>query len=121
MPRTKIKTVSQEVKIDDVQSNLIKWVNRGGAFYMKDGKRVSRGETFLAAPEDVPLAFRDVIKPVDPAAMVTEQPLQAVATSFRLKQRGKTAFYDVVDDSGKRINEKDLTEQEAKQILDKLR
>ena len=118
MPRTKINKPA--VVIDDTP--LLKWVNNGGPFYRKDGTKVPRGGTFEAPIDGVPVAFRDNIKPVDPAAAaaIAAKPIAVVKPSFRLKRRGDTAFYDVLDGSGKRIYEKNLTEAEAKEVLDKL-
>jgi hypothetical protein len=118
MPRTKVNKT--EVIINE--EPLLKWVNNGGPFYRKNGTKVPRGGTFEAAVDEVPVAFRDNIKPIDPAAAaaILSKPLNVVKPSFRLKRRGDTFFYDVLDGSGKRINEKDLTEAEAKAVLDKL-
>ena len=109
MPRTKVtKTPGHEVK----------WVNHGGPFYFKDGRMVKHGATFAASVQDIPKAFRDVIRPLD-AVAIAEPVIQPVTPGFQLQQRGATSFFDILDGSGKRLNEKDLTEQEAKEILDK--
>lgn len=44
---------------------LITWRKLGASDYTtKDGQVVKSGETFQAYPEDIPLAFRDLIVPV---------------------------------------------------------
>ena len=125
MQRSKIKQKTEEVaevvQPAAVKSAEVKWVNNGGAFYTKSGARVDPGATFFAKPDDVPQAFRDVIKPVDPGAVeIEEKPKKSVPIDFRMKRRGGTQFYDIVDGDGKRINEKDLAEQEAKTVLSML-
>jgi hypothetical protein len=122
MQRTKMKNKEISTSVTVPKNDLVKWINNGGPFYTKDRKRIMYGETFEAAIEDVPKLFRDSIRPVDPAAVtaIEQRPLQTVKSSFRLQQRTATAFYDVLDDGGKRINEKDLTEPEAKQVLSML-
>lgn len=123
MQRTKAKKNEETPVVRTMTAPLpgqIKWINNGGAFYNKNGKRILHGATFMAAPDEVPTAFHDVIKPVDPSAVVVEQPIKAVKPNFSLQRRGSTEFVDVLDSGGKRVNEKDLTAQEAKQVLEML-
>jgi hypothetical protein len=113
--------VSTGVKQDCSKRPEIKWINQGGPFYLKDGKRIPNGGSFMASPDDVPKAFLTNIKPVDPAALVAaESPIVPVVLGFKLKPREGTEFVDIVDGSGKRINEKSLSAIEAETILGKL-
>ena len=110
---------TKTTRIEDPNNKQIKWKNYGGPFY-KDGKRIPTGETFYATVDEIPSAFRDVIRPVDPLDLTVEKPLKPVKSSFHLKQRKATSFYDVYDGNNKRINEKDLSEEDAKHVLSML-
>ena len=46
-------------------SEKLKWKNLGGSFRMADGRNIKRNEIFEAADEEIPKAFRDIIKPLD--------------------------------------------------------
>jgi len=116
MARTKVP--GEKVKAE--KPGAIRWINKGGTFCTRNRQVVKHGETFSARVEDIPMAFRDVIKPVDPTALPVEVRIEPVPLVFRLRAREGTAFFDIVDGTGKRISEKDLTEQEAKDVLDKL-
>lgn len=99
----------------------VKWVNNGGPFYMKDGVRIPNGEIFFAHPNDVPKAFRDTIVPVDPNALSNASPIEdAVNPTYSIKQRGASSNYDIFDGQGKRLNDKNLTQEEAQELLDRM-
>jgi hypothetical protein len=122
MQRTKEKKETVVTSRNEEKVELVRWINHGGPFYSKNRIRVAPGETFQAALKDIPVAFRDVIRPADPVAVAAmeNRPLQPVKSSFRLRNRADTSFFDILDERGKRINEKDLTEPEAKQVLSML-
>lgn len=97
----------------------IRWINNGGPFYMKDTRRIPSGETFLADESEIPQAFRRNIKPCDPVAAQAAV-IVPVTPGFHIVNRSGTSFFDLFDGSERRMNEKDLNEKEAKELLDKL-
>ncbi|MGW8181148.1 MAG: hypothetical protein ACWGQW_20655, partial [bacterium] len=51
------------------QEGQIKFVNYGGPFYPKNSDQpIPNKGTFFAFPSEVPVAFRDNIRPADPIA-----------------------------------------------------
>ena len=104
------------------RTNRIKWINQGGPFRTKNKHVVKNGETFEASPDEVPMAFRGTIKPIDPIALqsvVDEEP-KAIVPTYSMKQRGSSSFYDIFSSQGKKLNDKDLTQEEAQDLLVKM-
>ena len=83
---------------------------------MGSGKIVKPNEQFLAYPDEIPAAFRDVLKPVEP---LPSAPAPSSAGSYSLRKKSDN-WYDIVDDRGKTVNEKPLQQDEATEILEKL-
>lgn len=107
------------------EDGKILWKKNGGgsAILRIDGnkRRIKPGETFLAYPEEIPLAFRDVIVPLDgnPIKFVTEdeKPVKVVSPAYTLRPRGNSkTWWDVVDAQGKVLNEKGLTKEIAERF-----
>jgi hypothetical protein len=97
----------------------IRWKHTGGGILrLRDGRVIKPGETFLAYPNDVPEAFRDTIKPLDPVSTVPESAV--VKVKFSVQRRGNSNWYDVVDAQGKGVNEKALKKVDALELVKKL-
>lgn len=103
-----------------------KWlVVSGGITLLRDRtKSYEKGETFEADEDEIPMAFRDLIKPLSPPAPpkpVREQPkysLQPVVpTAEEEDEDNYVPLYDVINDSGKVISEKSLPKDEAEELL----
>ena len=101
----------------------------GGSFHVNIGGRVmiiKQNQTFLARTEEIPLAFRDTVIPVDPAAASKvvkkreEVAKKAAPSKYFLKERGGN-WWDVVSEDGKVQNEKALRKPEAEELLTLLR
>lgn len=121
MKRKIVNNISNQTESVIPKATLVKWVNSGGPFYLKDGTKIPHGGNFMASSDDIPTAFRDNIRPVDPLALANSEPrVINVVLGFKLQSREGTEFVDIVDGAGKKINEKNLTADEAKTILDKL-
>jgi|WetSurMetagenome_2_1015567.scaffolds.fasta_scaffold631737_1 hypothetical protein len=99
------------------KSEEIKWINRGGPHRTKDGRDIKPGETFTACPEDVPMTFRDLIKPME--QLPEERPLDVVQPQYRIVSRGP-GTYNVIDGNGKVKNEKPLKQADAKALVESL-
>ena len=94
----------------------LKWLNTGGTFRMASGKIIKPQERFLAYLDEIPAAFRDVIKPIDP---LPAEPIPVPVGGYELKEK-TGGLFDIVDDNGKTLNEKPLRQDEATEILEKL-
>lgn len=102
----------------------IKWKRTGtGSHRLPNGIIMGPGEVFEASLDEIPMAFRDVIKPVNPEelqALMEPPPVGPVAPSiYSLKARGPRTW-DVVDGQGKVFNEKALTKTGAEELIKSL-
>ena len=109
---------------EQVHLKPIFWRKTAGTFLLRrrDGIQevISSGQVFRALPEEIPLTFRDTIKPVDPAELETivNLPLETVALGYKIVPRGKLpGRFNIVDGQGKVQNERPLTADEADTIL----
>ena len=109
------------------QSKSVSWRKIAGTFTLrrKNGTQetISAGQVFQAMPEEIPMAFRDTIKPVDPVALEARvnPPLDVASPGYRVEPRGKLpGRFNVVDGQGKVINEQPLTATEAQGLLEDL-
>ena len=112
---------------NQVQPKSMSWRKTAGTFLLrhKDGteETIGAGQVFQALPEEVPLAFRDTIKPVDPVELETRTnpPLEVVDPGYRVVPRGKIpGRYNIVDGQGKVQNEQALTADSAANLLERL-
>ncbi len=97
---------------------LTKWQYVGGGLlFLKDRRKIKPGDVFMAAPEDVPMAFRDTIKLLGPVEAEKEPDVITVRT-YSLEKRG--AWYDILDDTGKKMNEKGLKKEDAEAMIKSL-
>ena len=78
---------------------------------MRDKTKVKPGDIFLARPDQVPKAFRDVLKPLE--KFPTEKEPVVFKTEYTLQKRAGTNWYDIVDSKGKVLNTKALKRIEA--------
>ena len=113
----------KEEGVEQPPDNRIEWINRGGPFYTRDRTRIIKGQKYMATPEEIPEAFRDTQKPVDPVtASIALKPkeIEQARPSFRIEQRGNTKFYDIINEKGKRMNERNLHREDALDLLSQL-
>jgi hypothetical protein len=99
-------------------ADKIKWKKLGGgSFRMASGRIIKPNQIFEAAPEEIPMGFRDVVVPVD---TIPEPPaLEVVPGGYRVMSRGP-GWYDVVDAHGKVVNEGALRQADAQKLLEDL-
>lgn len=97
---------------------LSRWKYTGGGFlFLKDRRKIKPGDVFMAAPEDVPMAFRDTIKlvgPIDPP-----KPEIVTHRTYSIEKRGG-GWFDILDNNGKKINEKGLKKEAAEEMIRQL-
>lgn len=100
----------------------IRWKKLGRGSFRMPNRIIKPGEIFTAKPSDIPLSFRDVIIPVDdlPKEML-EVKVDGKKPVFSVAKRDKGTWYDVIDDKGKKINEKALTKEAAISLVESLR
>ena len=67
--------------------------------------------------DEIPEAFRDVIIPLDKFVPKPEENLVAVGAEYKLKQRGTSTWYDVVNGKGKVLNEKAMRRTDALDLI----
>jgi hypothetical protein len=102
-------------------SEKIKWLKKGGgSFRMADGKIIKPNQTFMAAPEEIPVGFRDVVVPLEEIPEAKE-PKILVGSAYKVEKRQNSSWYDVVNSvSDKPINDKALRLEDAKALLKEL-
>jgi len=111
---------------DNTASEKIRWKKLGGGSLrlLIDGKRriIKPNEKFMATPDEVPQAFRDVVVPLDtiPGTPPTPVITMGVQTVYVAKPRGKSGDWDVVDPNGKVLNEKALKKEIAVKLIEDL-
>lgn len=89
----------------------------GGSFRMKSGRIIKPNEKFKARPSEIPMAFRDVVVPLEP--LPQPPPLEVADAGYSLRSRGP-GWYDIVDANGKVMNESALRRDDAEEQLAKL-
>jgi hypothetical protein len=98
------------------KASEIKWKNTGGGkFRMRNGKIIPPGGVFFAASVDIPKAFRDTIKPMEPEPELTVTPIKV---TYSIERKG--SWYHVMDNNGKQVNEKGLKKEAAEAMLNAL-
>lgn len=91
----------------------------GGSFRLASGKIIKPNQVFEAYPEDIPVAFRDRVVPVNPDDLPQEYPLEVVKANYQVIFKSP-GWYDVVDGNGKVVNEKRLRSEDAKRLVEQL-
>lgn len=80
-----------------------------------NGRKVKPNEVFEAYPEDIPVAFKDMFTLLEGDATIVER-VQVEPSKFKLGTR-EDGLFDVVDESGKAINDEPLEEVDAQRLL----
>ena len=109
------------------KEQAIQYIKTGGGSFvlnLDNGKQrmIKSGQKFQAKPSQIPEAFRDTIKAVNPQEEkeVEEQIVSEVAKPlFTLKHRGG-GKYNVEDEGGKVMNDDFLTKAEAEALVNSL-
>ena len=127
------------MKRSELQPGQSRWKKTGGGSLHATigGKRkiIKPGEIFVAKEEEIPEAFRDMVKPLDTAVIPVKQvekPIKSVepkveaptppsALEYEVKARSGGGYYDVVDKNGKPQNEKALRKVAAEDLLESLK
>lgn len=116
---------------DKRQPKSLMWKQTGGgSFYLarlhglKAGTKeiIKPNQVFEATEDEIPRAFRDTVKPVDPGAVERAKApvVKPTSAEYEVRSRGP-GWYDVVrvHDSHK-MNDKGLRQDEARKLIDSL-
>ena len=102
-------------------SGTIRWQKIGGGSFRLKNRIIKPNQKFSATEDEIPQAFRDVVVRLgDVPAAAETPPIKAVDSSYTLKARGKGGWYDVVNSSGKVLNEKALKKEVAEKLIEDL-
>lgn len=96
----------------------IKWRKIGGGSFEYKGRPIKLNEEFYADPSDIPQAFRDVIIPLE--ASVTPSVIKTRTYKPELAEDESEELYFVVDNNGKKMMDKPMSLEDAKQLISNL-
>lgn len=121
MERTKKvgEELPEEVKPEFNADPIIRWQKIGGGSLHLAKRLIKPGEMFNARKSEIPMAFRDLVisqnQVTEPSPEVR---LNAVKSTFVLRPRGKSkSLFDIVDSSGKVMNDHPLARSVAEKLL----
>jgi hypothetical protein len=103
-----------------IHDGQVWWKNNGGTFRMGKNRIIKPGEKFLAHPDQVSQAFRDVIVPIQ-RNLEDHTPVKVNIPKYEIQPNEEEGFFDIVNEEGKILNEKPLEESVAKQLLEDLK
>ncbi len=96
----------------------IKWKKiGGGTFRLASGKIIKPNQEFMATSDQIPGAFRDVIKPLDSAPEALPDEVPPDVQQYEIVHRSH-GWYDITDNQGKKINEKSLRKKAAENMIE---
>ena len=113
----------KRTKIASAKRSFIK--TGKGTFRLANGKKVKPNEVFQAYPEDIPEAFRDVIKPygqdkqVEEVFQVTGK-VEDPTPIYSIQETDSVGWWNVVDSQGKVVNENKLRKNDAEELVNQL-
>jgi len=103
------------------ESKQIKWKKVGGGSFRLGNRIIKPGQKFTASEDEIPQAFRDVVVPLGSLPESKPAPvIHSVDSTYTLKSRKGTVLFDVVNSSGKVLNEKALTKEIAEKLIQDL-
>ena len=113
MERTKASEVSAEPKI--------LWRKTGGGSFWLNGHIIKPGQEFKATLSEVPEEFRSVIVAVNGIPDPNKVPIPGKETTFKIvPDEEEEGMFRVVNEAGKPLNKKPLTEEKATAFLQNL-
>ncbi len=90
----------------------------GGSFRMSSGRIIKQNQVFRANKEEIPMGFRDVVILLDDEVL-DDPTMTAVEMKYEVKPKGG-GWFDIVNASGKKMNEKSLRFQDAQKFAEAL-
>ena len=83
---------------------------------MANGRIIKPGQVFDAFEDEIPVAFRDVIVPLEAIPVKEETPVEPAPPEYTLKHRSG-GYYWIIDSNGKVMNEEALKKPEAEAFI----
>jgi hypothetical protein len=104
--------------IEQLDDGVIRWKKVGGGSFKLNNRYIKPGQVFLARPEEIPTAFRDLVVPQDEIKEKPPEVIEVAKSEYTVQLRGKSnSWFDVVRTSdGKVLNEKGLKKEVAEQL-----
>ena len=102
---------------------LIRWEKVGGGSFLIQNRWIKPREKFWAAREDIPDAFINSLRPLSDVPDVPEDKKPEnlkIDLEFKIEPRGK-GWFDVINEQGKKMNEKSLRIEDAEELLKSLK
>jgi len=113
---------SKEVRITPPNEDcvLIRWEKIGGGSLLLQNRWIKPREKFWAAREDIPDAFLNSLRPLTDIPEEKKPENLKIDLDFKVEPKGK-GWFDVVNASGKKMNEKSLRIDDANELLKSLK
>jgi hypothetical protein len=104
--------------VETLDDGSIRWKKVGGGSFKLGNRLIKPGQIFIARPEEIPLAFRDVVVAQDAIREHTPEPIPVVKSKYTVKPHGQSkTWFDVVNNTtGKVLNEKGIKKDVAEQL-----
>jgi hypothetical protein len=125
--KKKAKVRPQVLHAPGTSSPILWRKTRGGTFVMGNGRKIRKGQTFLATINEIPKAFRDSIVPVNEFAEAVvvpqeEPPIEVDEPVFTIQELvAGSGLFEVLNVDGKVVSEGELTEAEAEELVKQLK
>lgn len=116
-PQVELKEneIQKQKKLDLIIPKPIRWKKIGSGGFLFNNRYIKPGQTFTATVEEIPLAFRDVIVPIEDVP--TDKLLVNPETLYKKELIEGTNTYNIVSSTGKILNENPVTLEEAEKLL----
>ena len=116
-PQVELKEneIQKQKKLDLIIPKPIRWKKIGSGGFLFNNRYIKPGQTFTATVEEIPIAFRDVIVPIEDVP--TDKLLVNPETLYKKELIEGTNTYNIVSSTGKILNENPVTLEEAEKLL----
>lgn len=116
-PQVELKEneIQKQKKLDLITPKPIRWKKIGSGGFLFKNHHIKPGQIFTATVEEIPLAFRDVIVPIEDVP--TDKLLVNPETLYKKELIEGTNTYNIVSSTGKILNENPVTLEEAEKLL----
>lgn len=120
-PKVELKDeeAKELVELDPLAPKPIRWKKIGNGSFILNNRYIKPGQTFMATVNEIPVAFRDLIVPVE--GLPEDQFLTVKKSSnYKIVEIEGTNTWNIVDSQGKVLNEKPMVRIEAEKLLNAL-
>jgi hypothetical protein len=105
----------QEEPVRPTMTTPIKWKKIGSGGFLFNNRYIKPGQIFSASLEEIPVAFRDVIVPME--ELPADRLLSPTSSNYKMVEIEGEGTYNIVDIHGKTLNEVPLEYEEATNFL----